>query len=211
MKVLILGFQKVLHFQKPTVFCKGIPHVCSNKDLSLVYISYSLSLFTDDYSGWRAVYFLKQKSDVSECFKEYVNNLWSETGHVVRTLRADHGGEFTFNSLKAWHSKKVIRLVTSAPHAPEQNGVSERANRTIVEGGRRLLHIKHLPLELWGEAILCTMYTLNRVSNSTSPVPPYQLSYGTKPDVSHLRIFLSVAFIHIPKAERCKLDSNSFK
>lgn len=91
-------------------------------------------LFTDDHSGWRAVYFLKQKSVVSEFLKEYVNNLRSETGHLVRTLRADNGGKFTCNSLKTWLSKKAIRLETSAPHSPEQNGVSKRANRTIVEG-----------------------------------------------------------------------------
>lgn len=133
----------------------------------------SFVLFTDDYSGWRAVHFLKQKSDVSECFKEYVNNLRSETGHLVRTLKADNGGEITCNSLKASLSKKAIRLETSAPHSPEQSGVSERANRTIVEGGRCLLHAKHLPLEIWGETIACTVYTLNRVRNSTSPVTPY--------------------------------------
>lgn len=55
------------------------------------------------------------------------------------------------------------------------------------------------------------MYTLNRVSNSTSEVTPYQSWHGTKPDVSHLRIFGSIAFIHVPKAERRKLDSKSLK
>jgi hypothetical protein len=55
------------------------------------------------------------------------------------------------------------------------------------------------------------VYTLNRVSNSTSEVTPYQSWHGTKLDVSHLRIFGSIAFIHVPKAERRKLDSKSLK
>ena len=169
-------------------------------------------LFTDDHSEYRSVFFLKQKSDVTEAFKEYVSNLRrSETGRLIHTLRADNGGEFIAASLKTWLSEKAIRLETSAPHSPEQNGVSERANRTIVEAGRCLLHAKHLAMELWGEAVSCAVYTLNRVSNTTSAVTPYQLWYGTKPNISHLRIFGSVAFIHIPKAERRKLDSKSFK
>jgi hypothetical protein len=66
-------------------------------------------------------------------------------------------------------------------------------------------------LELWGKAIACAVYSLNRVSNSTSPLTPYENWYGKKPDISHLRIFGSTAFIHIPKAERRKLESKSFK
>lgn len=169
------------------------------------------ALFTDDYSGWRVIYFLKQKSEVADSFKNYVGVLRSETGHLVHTLRADNGGEFTSSSFKAWLSDKAIKLETSAPHSPEQNGVSERANRTIVEGGRSLLHAKHLPLELWGEATSCAVYALNRVTSSKSLVTPYQSWYGKKPNISHLRIFGSTAFIHVPKAERRKLDSKSLK
>jgi hypothetical protein len=168
-------------------------------------------LLTDDFSGWRHVFFLKQKSDVPEFFKEYVNILRSETGNLIHTLRSDNGGEFMSLSFKIWLSEKGIRFESSAPHTPEQNGVAERVNRTIVEAGRSLLHAKHLPLELWGEAIACATYTLNRVSNSMSTTTPHQIWYGVKPNVSHLRIFGSIAFIHIPKADRRKLDSKSLK
>jgi transposase InsO family protein len=168
-------------------------------------------LFTDDFIGYRTVFFLKQKLDVSDCFKEFVNILYTKTGQLVHTLRADNGGEFTGQTFRAWMSEKGIRAETSAPHTPEQNGVSERANRTIVEGVRCLLHAKHLPLYLWGEAISCTVYTLNRVITKAAPNTPYQNWYGNKPDVSNLRIFGSTAYIHVPKAERKKLDSESQK
>ena len=169
------------------------------------------ALFTDDYSGWRVVFFLQQKSEAAECFKAYMKQLRTDTGNLIHTLRADNGGEFINNSFQQWLLDKGIRLETSAPHTPEQNGVSERANRTIVEGARSLLHAKRLPLELWAEAVSCTVYTLNRVSSKVSPTTPYRVWYGSKPDVSHLRIFGSTAFIHIPKAERRKLDSKSIK
>ena len=57
-------------------------------------------LFTDDFSGYRTVFFLKQKSDVSDCFKEFVNILYTETGQLVYTLRADNGGEFTGQTIR---------------------------------------------------------------------------------------------------------------
>lgn len=95
-------------------------------------------LFTDDFSGWRHVYFLKQKSEVSEFCKDYFNLLRNETGNLVHTLRSDNGGEFVSSSFKSWLSEKGIRFESSAPHTPEQNGVAERANRTIVEAGRSL-------------------------------------------------------------------------
>ena len=142
---------------------------------------------------------MKRKSEVAEYFKIFVNLLRSETGHTVHTLRADNGGEFVNQSLKTWLSDRAIKIETSAPYSPEQNGVSERANRTIMEGGRSLIYAKHLPLELWGEAIACAVYSLNRVCNSTSPLTPYENWYGKKPDISHLRIFGSTAFIHVPK------------
>ena len=130
---------------------------------------------------------------------------------LPRILQSDNGGEFTSQSFQEWMSERGIRAETSAPHTPEQNGVSERANRTIVEGARCLLHAKHLPLELWGEAISCAVYTLNRVTSKATPNTPFQSWYGTKPNVSNLRIFGSTAYIHIPKAERRKLDSKSLK
>ena len=138
-----------------------------------------------------------------------MNHLRTETGQSVHTLRADNGGEFTGHIFRAWLSTNSIRLETSAPHTPEQNGVSERANRTIMEGARCLIHAKDVPLELWGEAIAYTVYTVNRVSTKTAPFTPYQNCFGTKPDISNLRIFGSIAYVHIPKVERKKLDSKS--
>jgi transposase InsO family protein len=56
----------------------------------------------------------------------------TETGQPVHTLRVDNGGEFTGHKFREWLSTNGIRLETSAPHSPKQNGVSERANRTIM-------------------------------------------------------------------------------
>jgi len=91
-----------------------------------------------------------------------------------------NGGEFISSAFKLWLSNRSIRFESSAPHTPEQKGVAERANRTIVEAGRSLLYAKHVPLELWGEAIACAVYSLNRVSNSKSTTTPHELWYGSR-------------------------------
>jgi hypothetical protein len=76
----------------------------------------------------------------------------------------------------------------------------------VVEAARSSLHAKKLPLRLWAEAVAYAVYTLNRTLSSTGKVTPYQTWNGGKPNISHLRIFGSKAFIHIPDSIRRKLD-----
>ena len=109
---------------------------------------------------------------------------------------------------QTWLRKKGIRHETSAPRTPQQNGVAERDNRTIVEAARTYLYAnRSLPLELWAEAVHCAIYVLNRVLSSTCTViTPYELWYKRKPDVSTLGIFGSYVYILIQKEDRRKLD-----
>lgn len=166
-------------------------------------------IFKDDFSQWRVVFFIKNKSEVFRLFITFVARLQSETKCRVTTLRSDNGGEYTSGEFEDWLADNGIKHETSAPHTPEQNGVAERDNRTIMEGARSLLHAKDLPLELWAEAVGCTVYILNRALTSTSPVTPYEAWYGKRPDLSNLRIFGSKCFVHIPGTNRQKLDAKS--
>lgn len=134
-------------------------------------------LFTDYFSGCRTVYFLKQKSEVADIFQEFTNHLRTETGQQVHTLRADNEGEFTGQPFRKWLSHNGIRFKTSAPHTLEQNGVSEKANRTIMEATRGLIHSRNIPLELLGEAIACAVSMLNHVPTKTAPNTPYQTGF----------------------------------
>ena len=72
------------------------------------------ALFTDDYSGWRVVFFLQQKSEAAECFKAYMKQLRTDTGNLIHTLRANNKGEFINNSFQQWLLDKGIRLETSS-------------------------------------------------------------------------------------------------
>lgn len=61
---------------------------------------------------------------------------------TIHTLRTDNGGEYCNKDLSNWRLSKGIRHEFTTPHCPEQNGVAERANRTIREAARNLLHAK---------------------------------------------------------------------
>lgn len=93
-------------------------------------------------------------------------------------------------------------------HTPQQNGIAERDNRTLVEVARTLLYSNtSLPLKLWAEAVSCVVYTLNRTLSTTCPtVTPFEAWFGKKPDLSNMRIFGSEFYTLVPKELRRKLD-----
>jgi hypothetical protein len=89
-----------------------------------------------------------------------------------------------------------IRCEFSCRYTPEQNGVAERKNWSIVEAARAMLEEKSLPKFYWAEAVRTAVYMQNRIGDKVSAHERY---FGTKPDLRHLRVFGSIAYVHIPK------------
>lgn len=144
--------------------------------------------FRDDFSGFQAVYFIKLKSDVTDCCRVFFAMLHTQTRELVVVFRTDGGTEYL--PLDPWLKKKGIRHETTVRYTPQQNGVVERDNRTLVEGACSLFYSnKTLPLQLWAEAVNCVIYTLNRtLSSAYSLMTPFEAWYGFKPDISNLRV-----------------------
>ena len=92
---------------------------------------------------------------------------------------------------------------------PEQNGVVERMNHTLVESARAMIAHAGLPNAYWAEAVATAAYLKNRSTTSAlkEDTTPYEKWYGRKPDLSHLGVFGCVAYAHIPDSERQKLDA----
>jgi len=164
--------------------------------------------FKDDCSGFRQVRFIQSKSDVAARFMEFVSLLHAQTGQLVAVLRSDNGGEYEGNEFQAWLKKKGIRHETTVRYTPQQNGISERDNRTIVEGARTILYSNtSLPLMLWAEAVNYVVFALNRtLSTNRFTTTPFEAWYGRKPDVSEMRQFGSEFYVLIPTELRRKLD-----
>ena len=98
------------------------------------------------------------------------------------------------------------------PYSPQQNGVSERKNQTILNMVRCLLKDKNMSKKFWGEAIACEVYLLNRFSSKRlHNMIPKQAWSSYKPKVDHLRIFGSIAYVKVPDEKMIKLDDKGEK
>src|ERR1700724_2376985 len=100
---------------------------------------------------------------------------------------------------------------TTAPYSPDQNGVAERGNRTIMERVRAIIAEAKLDKRLWMDLADTVVYLKNRSPTTAVATTPYELWHGTKPDLSHLRIIGSTAHVHVRKEKRVKLDTHSHK
>lgn len=167
-------------------------------------------LFKDDFSHFRTVYFLRCKREVREKLAEYIKSVETDTGHRVKVIRTDRGKEDVNKDVRDILKSFGIRHQLTTGYAPEQNGSAEREMRTIVEGARTLLCSKSLPKTLWAEAVNTVVYVLNRTgTSSVKNKSPYQLWFNKEPDVSHLRVFGTEVYVHVPKVKRKKWDAKS--
>jgi len=129
----------------------------------------------------------------------------------MKTLRSDNGREFHNKEMVAYLEKCGIQRETTAPYNPEQNGKAECENRTIVESARTMIIAKNLPLSLWAEAVNCAVYVLNRTVWTSGAVTPYEAWTGKVPNLKHLRIFGSDAYVHTPKQFTQKFNARASK
>ena len=169
-------------------------------------------LFKDDYSGFRFVYFMKAKSEVPEKLKWMLAECKAR-GITVTELLSDNGGEFDNAEVQKILHESGIRQRLVMPYTPQQNGCSERENRTLVEAARamRLAH-EELPQALWAELINTAAYILNRTGpSSVEGKTPYELWYNKKPKITHLRVIGCTAYVHVPDQQRKKLDTKAEK
>jgi hypothetical protein len=168
--------------------------------------------FIDDYSRKTWVYFLKSKDEVLKNFKEFkalVENLFERK---IKTLRSDNGGEYTSNELGSFCRDVGIKRELTSPYNPQQNGVAERKNRTIMEAVKTMIHDQDLPMHLWAVAARTSVYVQNRLPHSALGFKtPEEMFTGKKPEVSHLKIFGCPLFVRIPKEWRTKLDPSGKK
>ena len=168
--------------------------------------------FIDDYSRKCWIYFLKEKSEAFETFKKFKAQVEKTTGRYIKALRSDRGGEYLSKQFRDYCEEHGIRRFYTAPYTPQQNGVAERKNRTIVDATRSMLKTKGLPKEYWAEAAMCSVYVQNRCPHQIlGQKTPQEFWSGHKPNVSHLRVFGSLAYAHVPDQQRRKLEDKSRK
>ena len=154
--------------------------------------------------------FLKNKSDAVMKFLEWKALIENQTGRRIKKLRTDNGLEFCSDEFSDYCRKHGIGRHKTVPHNPQQNGLAERMNRTILERVRCLLIYSGLPKSFWGEAVVTATYLINRCPSSAIEYKtPIEVWSGRTVSYGNLRIFGCVAYAHIkqdklePRARRC--------
>ena len=174
-------------------------------------------LIKDHGSGYRKSHFLKKKSEAADLILQFIALFQTETKKKVKCIRSDRGGEFDGKEFKRRLAELGVVQEFTVSRSPQQNGVAERDNRTVMEACRSSLYGRNhhvtsaFRLRLWAEAMAHAVYTLNRTLSRTGTVTPYQKYHGVKPSVSHLREFGMLCYSHVPDETRRKLDPKGEK
>lgn len=168
--------------------------------------------FIDDCTHYTWVYVLKKKDEVFKYFLEWKALVEKSSGRKLNTLRTDNGGEYVSSKFEDYLKSEGIRHEFTVPKTPEQNGVAERMNRTLMETVRSMLADAKLPQSFWAECLSTAVYLRNRSpTKALEDTTPFEAWKKMKPVVDHLRVFGCDAYAHVPKDERKKLDSKSRK
>ncbi|KAF5753698.1 putative RNA-directed DNA polymerase [Helianthus annuus] len=145
---------------------------------------------TDDYSRFSWVSFMAHKSQTPGILKDLLTMLENLYSLKVKRIRSDNGTEFKNQVMDEFCTSKGILHEYSSRYTPQQNGVAERKNRTIIETARTMLVESELPIQFWGEAISAACYTLNRVLTvKRHGKTCFELLQKRKPDLSYLEPF----------------------
>ncbi|GBO23892.1 Retrovirus-related Pol polyprotein from transposon TNT 1-94 [Araneus ventricosus] len=168
--------------------------------------------FIDVKTGWTEVRFLKNKSDAWEKFEEVKNLMERQSGCKVKFLQSDRGGEYIGEKFDDYLKELGIQRRLTVKNTPEQNGIAERKNRTLLDIAKCSLIQSKLPLSFCSDAIANANYTKNRSpSKSLQGKSPYELWHGKVPNIGYFKTFGCEAFVWNNKKNREKFESQALK
>ncbi|GJR18730.1 putative ribonuclease H-like domain-containing protein [Tanacetum coccineum] len=156
---------------------------------SLMKKSYCL-VVTNDFSRFSWVFFLATKDETSGILKTFITEIENQLDYKVKVIRSDNGTEFKNSVMNQICKMKGIKREFSVARTPQQNGVAERSNRTLIEAVRTMLVDSKLPTTFYPEVVNTAYYVLNRVlvikpHNKT----PYKLIRGRIPLIDFMKPF----------------------
>ncbi|KAJ9557913.1 hypothetical protein OSB04_012527 [Centaurea solstitialis] len=156
---------------------------------SLARKKYMLVL-VDEFSRFTWVEFLRAKSDAADRIIAFIKRIQVLLGRRVKKLRSDNGTEFRNAKLQSFLEDVGISHNFSAVRTPQQNGVVERKNRTLVEAARSMMAHSGVPQSFWAEAVSTACYTQNRtlIVKRTGKTA-YEMVEQRKPNIDYFRVF----------------------
>jgi len=151
---------------------------------------------------------MKEKSEVFTHFQNFRMLAEKQTRLQVKCLRLDGGGEYFSNEFTTYLKMHGIQRQFTCRYTPQQNGVAKRKNRHIAEVARALMADKNMPHHYWAEAVAIAVYIMNRTPTAAVHGMILEEKYsGRKPDLSHLKVFGCIDYVHVLDELWTKLDS----
>jgi transposase InsO family protein len=142
-------------------------------------------VIVDDYSRYTWVFFMKEKSKVYEIFKKFAKRAQNEFDLNIKRVRSDNGTEFKNTNIEQYLDEEGIGHELSVPYTPQQNGIVERKNRTLIEAARTMLDEYKTSDSVLAEAINMACHAINRLYlHKLRHKTAYELLTGKKPNVS---------------------------
>jgi len=168
--------------------------------------------FIDGHTRKVWVYFMKHKGEVFQHFFNFKAMVEKEKGVSIKCLRSDGGGKYFSNEFNEYLKEHGIQRKYSCSYSPQHNGVPERKNKHIVKLACAMLNEKNLSNYFWAEAVATAIYIMNRTPIvAVHGMTPEEKFTGKKPDVSHLKVFGCIAYVHVLDEKRSKLDPKAEK
>ncbi|GJV06608.1 putative ribonuclease H-like domain-containing protein [Tanacetum coccineum] len=152
-------------------------------------------VIVDDYTRFTWVKFLRSKDETPEFVTNFLKQIQVGLNKTVRFIRTDNGTEFVNQVMSKYYEGVGIFHQKSVPRTPQQNGVVERRNRTLVEAARTMMIFSKAPMFLWAEAVATACYTQNRsLIHTRHNKTPYELVHDKKPDLTFFRVFGALCY-----------------
>lgn len=159
--------------------------------------------FIDDYSKCTRIFCIKSKAETANCFIEFVNLVENKFNKKVKKIQCDNGKEYLNRDIYNFIRQKGIELLPCPPYVHELNGVAERYNRSAMDIGRCLMREAKIHKRYWPEVIKTAAYLKNRtIANTVENKTPYEIFFGIKPNVEHLKIYGSRVYVRVPEVLR---------
>jgi len=155
---------------------------------------------------------LKQKIDTLDAFKMFKSFVENQLDAKIKALQDNKGGEYMSNMFIKFTDECGIHRRHTTRNRPQQNGVAERANRTMAEDISAMLYQAQLPPSFWGEALAAQIHIWNHLpTSSLERMTPHEAWFKRKPDISHLRVWGCLAYVYVQKDKRCSLQPHMEK
>ncbi|POM80945.1 Rve domain containing hypothetical protein [Phytophthora palmivora] len=151
---------------------------------------------------------MKAKSDILSKFEIFKAAMENAMGEKIKRLRSDIGHGYINRLFKTYPNHYGIKNEKTVSYTPQQNGLAERVNRSLVEMARCILYHESIGTKWWVEAANTAARIINRIPNSATVKTPYEIAYKTIPRLVNLKVFGAFGYAHIPDKKHRKLDVN---